>query len=184
VIVSAKGLETAAEASGGAAGVTEIVTRLGTIFLVRINGAVVESATLELFKPLGAQTRVYTKHPTGFEFAIRNDGNVHLVHFGKVTIKNMFGKEVRMLPVDAFFSLPDGLRYREAFWSPSFSMGYYKAHLEIYPGYGNQESERLTKSLGFFVIPWNILIAFALLVVALTLMVRYIRKNFAFTRKK
>jgi len=183
VIISAKDQETEGSVDEGASGVTKLVTRLGSLFLVRINGEVKEASTLEVFKPLGQSLGIYSKHPEGFEVAVRNEGNVHLVHFGEVTIKNMLGREVAKLPIDAFFSLPDALRYRQATWPGSFGLGRYTAEIELYKGFGDVEQSLHTQKIALWVLPWQIIVPLLLLVAILMWVISYFKKNFKLARK-
>lgn len=183
VIISAKDQETEGSANGGATGVTKLVTRLGSLFLVRVEGEVEESSVLEVFKPLGSAARVFSAHPEGFELAVRNEGNVHLVHFGEVTIRNMFGREVTRLPINAFFSLPDMLRYREVLWPSLFSIGYYTATIDLYKGFGEVEQSMHTSKISFWVLPWQIVLPIILIAALIVWLVRHVKKNFRLTRR-
>lgn len=182
VIISARDQEVEGEATTGASGVTKLVTRLGSLFLVRVNGPLEEGSQLELFKPTDAGV-IFSSHPESFEIAVRNTGNVHLVHFGQVTITNLLGREVARLPVDAFFSLPDTLRYREVAWPDSFSLGWYTATLELYQGYGPVEESMHVSTLSFWVLPWHIMLPVLLLVTLLIWFIIFFKKNFRLARK-
>lgn len=183
IIISAKDQETEGSANGGATGVTKLVTRLGSLFLVRVAGEVEESSVLEVFKPLGSGVGVFSSHPEGFELAVRNEGNVHLVHFGEVTIRNMFGREVTRLPINAFFSLPDMLRYREVRWPASFLIGYYTASIDLYKGFGEVEQSMHTSKISFWVLPWHVVLPIILVATLLVWLIRYMKKNFTLTRR-
>lgn len=182
MIVSAKGDESDVDNDKGADGVTKIVTRLGSIFLVRINGEVKEESNIHDFKTIGLKKMFYSKHPEGFEVAVKNSGNVHLVHYGEVKIKNIFGKEISSLPINAFFSLPDSTRYREVKWADSFSFGFYKAEILLYPGF-ETESGFLKSTLSFFVLPWKLLLLAVLVALIIFGIIKYLKNNFKFERK-
>jgi hypothetical protein len=183
VIISAKDQETEGSVDKGATGVTKLVTRLGSLFLVRVAGEIEERSVLEVFKPLGSVADMFSSHPEGFELAVRNDGNVHLVHFGEVTIRNMFGREVTRLPINAFFSLPDMLRYREVRWPASFSIGYYTATIDLYKGFGEFEQSMHTSKISFWVLPWHVVLPIILIASLLVWLVRHLKKNFTLTRR-
>ena len=136
-------------------GKTRIISRIGSLFLLKINGEGKEEGAVENFKLIGPQKLFYETRPEGFEIAYKNTGNVHLVPYGMVTIKNMFGKVVNTLPVDAYFVLPDSTRYIEVSWTEGFALGRYTAHLSLNKGYGN-EYENI--DLSFWVLPWKILL--------------------------
>lgn len=182
MIVSAKGDEGDVNNVKGADGVTKIVTRLGSIFLVRINGEVKEDSALHDFKAIGTKKMFYSKHPEGFEVGVKNSGNVHLVHYGEVKIKNLFGKEVSSLPMNAFFSLPDSTRYREVKWADSFSFGFYKAEIQLYPGF-QTDAGFMASTVSFFVLPWKILLLVVIVALIIFVIIKYLRNNFKFERK-
>lgn len=161
----------------GAEGKTRLISRIGSLLLVRVNGLGVESGLLEDLKVIGPSKLFYEKKPTGFEILFRNDGNVHLVPSGKITIKNIIGKKVAELPVDAYFALPNSLRYREIQWDGGFGFGRYKADISLYRGYGNQFDE---DSVVFWVLPWKILLA----IFAVICLLYYISRKFEFKRKQ
>ncbi|MFA5095045.1 MAG: hypothetical protein WC447_00025 [Candidatus Paceibacterota bacterium] len=136
-------------------GKTRIISRIGSLFLLKINGEGKEEGKVEDFKLIGPEKIFYSQRPEGFEIAYKNTGNVHLVPYGTITIKNIFGKVLNTLPVDAYFVLPDSIRYREVKWTDGFSLGRYTANLSLNKGYGNQYENI---DLAFWVLPWKILL--------------------------
>lgn len=176
VISNQPDIENQIENGTGAAGKTRLISRIGSLLLVRVNGLGVESGALEDLKLLGPKKWFYEQKPQGFEILFRNDGNVHLVPNGKIKVKNMLGKIVAELPVDAYFALPDSLRYREVQWDGGFGFGRYTAHLSQYRGYGNQFDE---DSVSFWVLPWKVLVGIFLALCVLY----FISRKFEFRKK-
>lgn len=159
---------------------TRIVSRIGSLFLLRINGEGKEQGNVEGFKAIGPAQTFYSQRPTGFEIAYKNTGNVHLVPYGKITIKNIFGQTIKTLPVDAYFVLPDSIRYREVNWAPGFSLGRYTANLSLYKGYNNEYAE---SKFAFWVIPWKILIPVFLGTILVIALFYYILTRFELRKK-
>ncbi len=184
IIVSSNESGSELDESTETAGTTKIVTRLGSIFLVRIKGEANESVSLHDFKILGPAKKFYASKPTGFEVAVKNEGNVHLVHYGEVKIKNIFGKEIERVPVNAYFSLPDSIRYREINTSEGFAFGYYKAELNLYKGFGEDGNNLIIASVPFVVLPWKIVVAIFIGAVILIMIARFLKNNFKIERKK
>lgn len=176
VISNKPDIEAQASGASGAEGKTRLISRIGSLLLVRVNGLGNESGRLEDLKILGPKKWFYEKKPTGFEILFRNDGNVHLVPYGKIFIKNMLGKTVDELPVDAYFALPDSLRYREVQWTDGFAFGRYTANLSLYRGYGNKFDE---DKVVFWILPWKILLA----IFAGLYVLYFISRKFEFRRK-
>jgi hypothetical protein len=140
--------------STGAEGKTKIISRVGTLFFVRVNGVAKESGSLEDLKVISPTK----ENPDIYKFNIlfKNDGNVHLVPYGWVTVTNIFGKVIGKVPVDAYFSMPKSMRYREVEWNQSPVLGRFVATVDLNRGYGSDLVD--TKSVSFWIIPWKVAI--------------------------
>jgi hypothetical protein len=161
---------------------TKIVSRLGVLFFIRVRGPVNEDGALQDFKVAGPKKPLYSKAPEGFEILFENTGTIHLVPYGLITIKNTFGSPVATLAVDAYFSLPSSLRYRDISWpSKGFHIGRYTATLNLNRGYGDIID---TKVISFWIIPWKVLIITIGVIILLTLLFYFISSRFEFRRKK
>ncbi|MFA6301309.1 MAG: hypothetical protein WC609_03080 [Candidatus Paceibacterota bacterium] len=161
-------------------GKTRIISRIGSLFLLRINGEGKEEGNIENFKTIGPTQMFYSSRPAGFEIAYKNTGNVHLVPYGTITIKNIFGQTVGTLPVDAYFVLPDSIRYREVNWTNGFSLGRYTANLSLYKGYNNEYADA---KLSFWIIPWKILVPVFAVILLLVVSFYYILTRFELRKK-
>jgi len=170
------------EEVSGAQGKTKIISRIGSLFLVKINGQGKEEGRLEDFKIAGPLQKFYSSAPESFEIAYENTGNVHLVPYGKISINNLIGRTVDQIAVDAYFVLPDSIRYREVFWQDAnFLFGRYKAELSLYKGYGNEYEE---SEIVFWVLPWKIVVPVFVGLVLLISLVYYILTRFEIKKKK
>jgi len=161
-------------------GKTRLISRIGSLFLVKIKGEGKEEGSLASFKVMGPSKIFYPQRPEGFEVAYKNSGNVHLVPYGNITIKNMLGRTVGELPVNAYFALPDSTRYREVMWDQGFGLGRYTADLSLYKGYGNEFVE---SKVSFWIIPWKILIPVLIGIIILVTIGYYISTRFELRRK-
>ncbi len=136
-------------------GKTRVISRVGVLLFIRVNGAVEEKGFVEDFSMKDDQT-FFSKGPYAFNISYQNDGTVHLVPYGLITIKNLFGNNIGTIPVDAYFALPKSVRFREVTWQNApFLFGRYTANLEMHLGYGTGVD---IKSVTFWVIPWKIVI--------------------------
>ena len=156
---------------------TKIISRIGTLYLIRVNGDVKESGNLEDFRLKGQHQLFYEKGPFTFQILYNNDGNVHLVPYGLITVKNMLGRTVAQLPVDAYFSLPNSLRYRDISWDGKFMFGRYTITLQLNRGYKDVVD---TKTISLWVLPWKFLLMFLLGIIVIATLIIYISKNFEF----
>lgn len=162
-------------------GSTRLTSRIGSLVLMRINGDVDESGFLESFKITGPSKLFRQKMPTSFEIVFNNDGTVHLVPYGTVNVRNIFGSQIAQIPVDAYFALPDSKRYQEVMWpGKSFAFGLYTAELELYRGYGNQLD---TQQIKFFVLPLIVVLPVLGGVLLLFAILYFISRRFEIKRK-
>lgn len=171
--------ESAEGEEGAAQGQTRIVSRIGSLFLVRVNGPVNESGHISDFKVI-EEKPFYTQRPDGFEIYYKNEGSVHLVPYGEIRVKNIFNNEIAVLPVDAYATLPDSIRYRQVEWEDGFSIGRYKAELSLYKGYGDEYD---TDSLVFWVIPWKVIVIALIVLFVLSSILYFIVTRFELKRK-
>lgn len=164
------------KATGGA----KIVTRLGTLFFVRVSGDVKEEGVLKKFSAK-LDKYFFEKGPIPFEVLFENNGNVHLSPYGTIEVKNLLGREVEQLNIDPWFAMPDSLRAREVKWEREFLFGKYTALLKVNRGYGNIVDEMATT---FWVIPWKMaVLAFAVLFLFI-LGMKWLFFNIEIKRKK
>ena len=180
VLVSNEPTVTAQNNATGANSAAKIISRLGTLIFIRVNGAANESAKLDDFKIKGPSQLFYNSGPLTFQILFNNGGNVHLVPYGEIIIKNFFGQTVDQLPVDAYFSLPDSLRYREVDWSRQMLLGRYTATVSLNRGYGGFTD---TKTIAFWVLPWKMLIGVFVAIFLILLVTVIFLRNFELKRK-
>jgi hypothetical protein len=180
VLVSNEPSVLGGENASAAQGSTRIISRLGTLIFIRVNGKAKESGSLDDLRIKGPSKLFYDSGPLTFQILFNNDGNVHLVPYGTLTIKNMVGQVVDQLPVDAYFSLPDSLRYREVMWSRTTLLGRYTATIHLNRGYGGLSDD---KTIAFWVLPWRILLGIFVGVFILILIVVVFVRTFEIKRK-
>jgi hypothetical protein len=164
-----------------AEGKTRLVSRIGSLFLLRVKGPVKEIGALESFNLKAPIKHIYEHYPNGFEVAFKNSGNVHLVPHGKITVKNLFGKTVGEIPVDAYFALPDSIRYREVAWNNNaFAFGLYSASLSLYKGY---DAPFDTAKIHFWVLPWKVLSVVIVAILAIAFGGHFVLTRFELKKK-
>ncbi len=147
--------------TGTASGGTKIVTRLGSLFLVRVAGEVQEDGGLIKFHTK-LDRRFFENGPVPFEILFENNGSVHLTPYGAIEIYNLLGKQVGIFDTSPWFVMPDSLRARDVSWERNFLFGRYTARLKLNRGYDNIVDE---SSVTFWVIPWKLLSAGLILLV-------------------
>lgn len=148
------------------AGVSPIITRIGSLIFIRVAGDIVEDLTLKDFS-LRNNRWLLGGTPVNFEILYENNGTVHENPYGAINITNIFGSDVGHIDVEPWFILPDSLRAREITWNPKFLLGRYKATLDLSRVYDNKKD---SATVYFWVIPWKLItIAFAALTIIVLL---------------
>lgn len=132
-----------------------ITSRVGTLFLIRVAGTVVEQGNLS--KPEVSRFSEYGPIDIGLVF--NNEGNVHLKPSGRVIITNILGQAVAEIPVPEWVVLPESSRRNVVKWDSHYLFGRYTARAEI--AYG-PDGTPIIASTTFWVIPWKIVLAIAL----------------------
>ena len=166
---------------GGAVPVSPIITRIGTLFFIRVRGPVNESGKLTQFLISGGKSIIFSPQTLDFDILFQNDGNVHLDPSGTIDITNMLGSPVGTLDVDPWFAMPNSLRFREVEWTPPFMFGRYVAHLSVHRGYGTTVDEA---TIVFWVIPWKILVSVLVGIIIIILIIRWIASHVTISSKK
>ncbi len=162
---------------------TSVLTRLGALFFVRVEGDVTEKGKLENFK-LSSNRKIFSKGPVDFEILYSNDGNVHLTPYGEIEIYNIVGRKVGIIEIDPFFVLPDSLRTRVVKWDREFLVGKYKAVLKLNRGYIDNEDKIDELSVVFWVLPWKYISGGLLVIFILVLLIAYIKSKFEIKIKR
>ena len=160
-------------------GKTKIISRVGTLFFIRVNGVAKESGSLDDLRIISPTT----DNPNyKFNILFKNDGNVHLVPYGWITVTDLFGKVIGKVPVDAYFAMPQSIRYREVDWSAPFLFGRFKASVELNRGYGSNLID--TKTVTFWVIPWKIAVITLTVLIIIFLAFYLFFRKFKFVAKE
>lgn len=162
------------------AGVSPVITRIGSLLFVRVEGPVKEDLALKDFS-LKNHAHILGSGPVNFQLLYENNGTVHETPSGSIRVNNIFGAEVAQMEVEPWFILPDSLRVREVTWNSSFLFGRYVATAEIKKGYDNLTD---TASVTFWVIPWKIIVLAFIGIALLVFIVRWLSSKISISVKK
>lgn len=136
---------------------------VGTLVLLKVSGPITEKVSLAEFSTFKTEankapktTSFFEHGPVNFLVRVRNEGSVHEKVTGTITIKNWFGQQVGVVKVNEKGGnvLPDSVRRFEQSLDKKQLFGHYTAALAM--TYSNGKS--LTGSLGFWVIPWKLIL--------------------------
>ncbi len=150
-----------------------IASKVGILVILKVEGNVLESASVKEFSVLGSKTTLPFP-PVSFDLRIQNAGNVHVRPSGSVVIHNMIGGTTANLTINPTEGavLPNSIRKFQIDWlkptnNPkgffsnvgaewnNFGMGGYTATATI--AYGSS-SQPLTATTKFNLFPWHLLL--------------------------
>jgi len=123
--------------------------KLGTLVLLRVQGAIVYQAYL---KDFSTTKLLYEQSPVTFSTRLHNDSTVHIKPKGFITITNLSGKKVVEQAFEERNVLPDGDRLISTEIKERLGMNRYTATLSLV--YGDR-NEQLISTTSFFIIPWK-----------------------------
>jgi len=107
-----------------------ILSRVGTLFLISVEGDVIQKGDLT---QLRTGRTVYGTYPIDLHLTGQNEGTVYMTPIGTIDIKNLLGFVVDQIPVKDWVILRNSTRTLRLDWQPRFALGYYTAtaHLKI-----------------------------------------------------
>lgn len=179
VIVSDEPQVDADTAADGAT--TRIISRVAVLFFIKVAGVASSSGSVSDFR-INTPHVVYSQSPDGFKILFNNTGNEYLVPYGEIHVTNMIGRDVADIPVNAFFALPDSLRYLTVEWGDTgFRFGRYTATLQLNRGYGGLVD---TRTISYWVLPWKIIAPILAGLIVIAFFIYFIFTRFEFRRKK
>lgn len=155
----------------------KVISRIGTLFFIRVKGDVVNNGLLKDFQ---ADKKIYETSPISFNVFFENNGSIHLNPYGIIEIKNYLGKKIDEIKLDPWFAMPDSLRARKVDWKKDFLFGRYTATVQINRGYDNIVDE---KTITFWVIPWKIIGAALVIIFIIVWLFVWIISRFEIKRK-
>jgi hypothetical protein len=162
-------------------GKTKLISRLGTLFFIRVKGEAKEEGVLKNFKVKDDKV-FFEKAPVTMELLFENTGSVHLMPYGSVEIKNVLGQKIDEINVDPWFIMPGSLRSRTIEWSgKKMLFGRYTADLVVNRGYKDILDKR---TVSFWIIPWKVVLAILFLLFLLISLFRWVGRQFHFEVKR
>lgn len=182
-----------------------IGTKIGTLFLLKVNGDVVEAGKIKEFT---TDKNVYNRLPTDLALRFENTGSIHLRPQGTITITNIFNSVKTKIAVNSGkgATLPKQIRKYDMIWEKgivsevngnviadfftelgneynNFTFGKYTANLTITYGANNDLQD--TATVSFWVLPWRILtLVLIILVVLVVLFIILIKRYNAWIIKR
>lgn len=151
---------------------TGVETHLGTLFYVRVNGNIVENATVKKFT---ADPSLAEYGPATIKTQIINYSDSHIRPTGTISVKNILGQVVYSEKLEEHNIFPEAARDFTTSIGKKLMFGPYTAELKA--TYGTNNNLTLFATTGFFIFPWKIVAVAALAIVALVLLIIFWRKK-------
>lgn len=167
--------------------------KTGHLVLLKVSGMIKEAGKVVSF---AAAENFNSRLPVDFKVAFANEGNVHLKPIGQIEIKNMFGRQSAIIPLNLERKnvLPASQRTLDVSWLKEqyalaegegffggllsefqneisqFAFGRYTATVAVIFGASN---ETVFMETAFWVIPWMLILFVILTLIALAIFVRW-----------
>lgn len=151
---------------------TGVETHIGTLFVFRINGDIVENATVKSFT---SDKKVYEYGPATLLAQIANFSDSHIRPQGTVAVKNLFGQTIDSVGLSEHNIFPEASRDLTSTVGRKYMFGMYTAELRA--TYGTNNNLTLFASTTFFVLPWKIMAIVGLIIVIIILLIVFWRKK-------
>jgi len=125
-----------------------LTARVGALGFFVVRGEITEKASLESlevkkFRQFG---------PVDFKAPIVNQGNVHILPSGELTVTDILGREVKKIKLTPTAVLPRTTKKLEATWDKKFLLGKFKVQAKV--SYGSENRELISDPTVFWVVPW------------------------------
>ncbi len=179
-------------------GEVSVGAKMGMLVFLKVTGEIKEKGGLSDFM-LKAKSNILTSLPVEFKYRFTNEGNDRVRPEGEITITNTLGLETGKVDVNKTEGsnvLPGSTRLFEAkyggdltapevsdsffkhvkFQKDNFAFGMYKAELNL--TFGNNNQNKATSSLRFFIIPWQLLSLIAVVLVGIILLFIVLVKHY------
>jgi hypothetical protein len=123
--------------------------RVGVLAFTVVKGDITQK--LSIATPLHAPGVIQRGNAT-FSFALKNNGNVHLLPSGTLTIYNGRNKAVAALHLPPGIILPNETKTYDIPWQPPEPVGKYRGQLSL--RYGDDNTRLPQQDATFVIIPW------------------------------
>lgn len=125
-----------------------VAARVGVLAFLIVKGEITEKASLtDLTVPALQQFG-----PVNFKLGVKNEGNVHLLPAGQVTVWDWRGREVAKLPLTPSQVLPQTTKEFKFVWPKKYLLGRFRAQAQI--SYGAPQASASSSLREFWVVPW------------------------------
>ena len=153
-----------------------VVSRVGVLFLITVEGPVQRKGSLVSLtvpKPFFTETQV------PLMLRAKNDGSVRMYPEGDIVIRNILGVAVDRIPVKDWIVLRNSSRTLTLDWKPAFALGRYTAETTLKVFGENMD----TLSVAFWVVPILPVLLVLLAIFLVSFLVQYFFSHFEVRKK-
>jgi hypothetical protein len=161
----------------GTQGSVATISRIASLFFVKVNGETKQEGSLKLFK---TGKTFYQNSDVQFIINYENTGRIHLTPYATIDITNLLGKKVDSIEVAPWFVMPGFSRERVINWGRELAIGRYTATLTLNRGYGDTVD---TAKVVFYVVPLKILLISISAIFILAIFVIWFGSRFELKKK-
>jgi len=151
-----------------------VASRVGALVLVSVPGKVTRSAQIEEF----TFPKFVWQGPVEFSMKVKDTGTVHYDSEAKVDLKPILGK-TKQVEMGTHTILPNTSRAYKGTWANKYPFGYYVLSAIAKDGNG----QPVTASAVMWAIPLAIAIPVLLGLIAVIILVKYLRKHYRVAKK-
>lgn len=156
---------------GSHTGASAIVTQVGTLVYLTVDGPIKEEAVVRRFEA----PRFSEYGPIPFTTELVNRSDIHIRPKGVIKVKNILGQETARLKLEERNIFPGASYIYKNIWDKKWLFGRYKATLMA--SYG-EHGRVLTATIFFWVFPWRVVSATVLAVVIVALLLNTLYHRF------
>lgn len=138
-----------------------VQAQLGTLFSLDVAGPIHEEADITKFM---AEHGFYEYGPVSLLTEVKNLGDLHIKPLANITITDMLGRRVGVIPLDQHNIFPLAARDFVNVFGNKWMFGPFTA--KLVGSYGRDGNLPLTASFTFWVFPWKVMVVIILLIVA------------------
>ncbi len=138
-----------------------VQTQIGTLFSIDITGPIHEEALVSTFRP---EHGFYEYGPVNVLTQVKNLGDLHIKPIGTITIYDIFGRKLAVLPLSAHNIFPQAARDFVNVFGQHWMVGPFTAKFAA--NYGRSDNLTLLASTTFWVFPWKVTIVILLAIIA------------------
>ncbi len=150
-----------------------VETQVGALISISVKGHISEHSQITKLSANAFQEY----GPINLFATIKNFGDLHIRPVGKITVSDLFGRNIDFVKIEKVSIFPEASRDYEATLGTRFMVGRFKANLSA--SYGINNDLPLEATLYFWIFPWKIALVVMLAIITIILAIIYFRRRYS-----